>query len=154
MGALPVDADAQESTDTISVSFSATMSDGYSIFSGGDDISINETKRSIRFKHFFDANPSFLCIVDMKGCFKKINSTFLNAMGYVKKEMYNKLITDIIYVDKKKLGYNFANINTQFYRKKYNDDTKTDIYISNAEYKNDCYINYLILIPYIYDLVS
>mgnify|MGYP000273869803 CR=1 FL=1 len=87
----------EESTDTISVSFSATMSDGYSIFSGGDDISINETKRSIRYKHFFDANPSFLCIVDMKGCFKKINSTFLNAMGYVKKEMYNKMLVDFIH---------------------------------------------------------
>jgi PAS domain S-box-containing protein len=85
------------STDTASISFSATMSDGYSLFSGGDDYSINASKRSIRYKHFFDANPSFLCIVDMKGYFKKINSTFLTAMGYVKQEMYNKILLDFIH---------------------------------------------------------
>lgn len=88
----------EESTETASISFSATMSDGYSIFSGGgDDNSSYENKRSIRYKHFFDANPSFLCIVDMKGCFKKINSTFLETLGYTKHEMYNKMLLDFVH---------------------------------------------------------
>lgn len=88
----------EESTETASISFSATISDGYSIFSSGfDDNSNYESKRNIRYKHFFDANPSFLCIIDIKGCFKKINSTFLNAMGYTKYEMYNKIIFDFVH---------------------------------------------------------
>jgi PAS domain S-box-containing protein len=33
----------------------------------------------------------------MKGYFKKINSTFLTAMGYVKQEMYNKILLDFIH---------------------------------------------------------
>jgi PAS domain S-box-containing protein len=85
---------ADESTETASISFSANMSDGYSIFSGGGE---DDPRRSIRYKHFFDANPSFLCIIDMKGCFKKINSTFLNAMGYTKHEMYNKMLLDFVH---------------------------------------------------------
>jgi|688.fasta_scaffold235331_1 PAS domain S-box-containing protein len=87
----------EESIETASVSLSATMSDNYSMFSGGDDYSINESRKNIRYKHFFDGNPSFLCIIDNKGCFKKINSTFLTAMGYAKQEMYNKIVLDFIH---------------------------------------------------------
>jgi PAS domain S-box-containing protein len=87
----------EDSTDTASVSFSATISDGYSIFSGGHDIGINESRKNIRYKHFFDTNPSFLCIIDKKGYFKKINSTFLNAMDYNKRDMYNKILLDFIH---------------------------------------------------------
>jgi PAS domain S-box-containing protein len=85
------------STETASISFSVTMSDGYSMFSGGDDYRMNESSKNIRYKHFFDANPSFLCIVDMKGCLKKINSTFLKTLGYTKQQMYNKMLLDFIH---------------------------------------------------------
>jgi PAS domain S-box-containing protein len=86
----------EESIATTSVSFSATISDGYSIFSSDKYIN-NESKKTIRYKHFFDTNPSFLCIVDMKGCFKKINSTFLETLGYNKSQMYNKTLLDFIH---------------------------------------------------------
>lgn len=84
-----------DSTDTVSVSFSATMSEAPSFFSG--DESGPRESRSIRYKHFFESNPSFLCIIDTKGCFKKINSTFLQALGYTKQEMYNKVLLDFVY---------------------------------------------------------
>lgn len=98
----------EESTDTASISFSATMSDNYSIFSGGDDYNIYDSRKNIRYKHFFDENPSFLCIIDMKGCFKKINSTFLQALGYTKKEMYNKMILDFVHPEDIALTYKSA----------------------------------------------
>lgn len=83
----------EESTDTVSVSFSATMSETPSLFSG--DEGPTEQQR-IRYKHFFDSNPAFLCIIDLKGCFKKINSTFLKVLGYTKQEMYNKVLLDFV----------------------------------------------------------
>lgn len=84
----------EETTETASVSFSATISDGNSLFSIDDN---NIEYRTIRYKHFFDENPSFLCIINLKGCFKKINSTFLNTLGYTKLEMYNRLVLDFVY---------------------------------------------------------
>jgi PAS domain S-box-containing protein len=86
----------EESTDTASISFSATVSEGYSLFSG-DEMNPNESVRAIRYKHFFDTNPSFLCIINLAGHFKKINSTFLHTLGYTKQEMYNKLLLDFVH---------------------------------------------------------
>jgi PAS domain S-box-containing protein len=85
-----------ESTDTCSVSFSATISDNYSIFSIDED-NYQSRKKNIRYKHFFNENPSFLCIIDIKGFFKKLNSTFLQELGYTKQEMHNKMILDFVY---------------------------------------------------------
>lgn len=86
--------------DSISLSFSATMSatmsDNYSLFSGGDD-NVRESSKNIRYKHFFDTNTSFLCIIDPNSRFKKINSAFLKNLGYTKLELHNKLIFDFIY---------------------------------------------------------
>lgn len=68
--------------------------------------------------------------------YKLIDEKLHNSVT-IKKEMYNKLITDIIYVDAKKLGFNFMETNTQFFRKKYMDDIKIDEYIPNSIYKYD-----------------
>lgn len=62
------------------------------------------------------------------------NSQLYNADS-IKKKIYYNILTDIIYVDQKKLGYNFMNTNTQFFRKTYIEDFKNDIYVSNHEYK-------------------
>lgn len=76
----------EESTDTASVSFS---------FMSDDEL--NNSKPRIRYKYFFDDNPSFLCIIDKNYMFKKTNATFLHTLGYSKNEMYNKLFLDFIY---------------------------------------------------------
>lgn len=79
------------STDTESISFSA--SDCYSLFATED---LPNTNKRILYKNFFESNPSFLCIIDSKLCFKKVNMTFLNALGYAKFQVYNKLVLDFV----------------------------------------------------------
>jgi PAS domain S-box-containing protein len=78
-------------TDTESISFSA--SDCYSLFTTDD--AHHENKR-ILYKNFFESNPAFLCILDSKCCFKKVNLTFLNALGYAKYQVYNKVLYDFV----------------------------------------------------------
>ena len=82
-----------ESTDTESVSFS--VSDNLSLFSNDS----SNSRKNIRYKHFFDLNPSLLCIVDLNGYFKKVNNTFLNILGYIKSEIYNKPLLEFIHPD-------------------------------------------------------
>lgn len=84
----------EESTETASISFSVSRSESHSLFSGDEG-----PTEVIRYKHFFDENPGFLCIIDRMGSFKKINSTFLQALGYTKKDMYNKNLLDFVYRD-------------------------------------------------------
>jgi PAS domain S-box-containing protein len=75
---------------------SCSGSDSYSIFSNGHQYE-SIRHNNIRYKHFFDTNLSFLCIVDINGCFKKINNTFLYELGYNKSEMINNPLIHFIY---------------------------------------------------------
>lgn len=87
----PTNLNKEDSTDTASISFSVSMlSDSIH----GEERRI---KQRIRYKHFFEDNPSFLCIIDKNGMFKKMNKTFLDTMGYDKYEIYNKMLLDFVY---------------------------------------------------------
>jgi PAS domain S-box-containing protein len=88
-----------ENKESSSIEISDTMSnstESYSIFSNGY---IDIEAKNIRYKHFFDANPSFLCVIDLNGIFRKVNNTFINKLGYSKSEMYNNGIVNFIYKD-------------------------------------------------------
>lgn len=85
-----INIDIDDSTDTASISFSVSMS-----IETNDDYD-NKFKQ-IRYKHFFDDNPSILCIINKDGVFKKMNSTFLKLLGYNKLDMYNKLLLNFVY---------------------------------------------------------
>jgi PAS domain S-box-containing protein len=81
--------------DNKSITFSSIMSDTQTILS--TDSHSTYRNKSIRYKHFFDDNPSLLCIIDLNGYLKKVNTAFLNAFGYTKLEMINKPIFEFIH---------------------------------------------------------
>lgn len=80
---------SDELTETNSISFSLAMSDSF--------IAEKSSNESIRYKHFFDNNPMFLCILNNEGKFKKCNDTFFEVLGYYKNEVYNRLLIDFTY---------------------------------------------------------
>jgi len=89
--------DENKALQSLEISDSMSCStESYSIFSSGY---IESEAKNIRYKHFFDANPSFLCVIDLNGVFKKVNNTFINKLGYSKSEMYNNGIINFIYKD-------------------------------------------------------
>jgi PAS domain S-box-containing protein len=82
---------SDELTETNSISFSLAMSDSF--------IADKASNESIRYKHFFDNNPMFLCILNNEGKFKKCNDTFFEVLGYCKNDVYNRLLIDFTYSD-------------------------------------------------------
>lgn len=80
---------SDELTETNSISFSLAMSDSF--------VTEKLSNESIRYKHFFDNNPMFLCILNNDGKFKKCNDTVFNVLGYCKNEIYNRLLLDFTY---------------------------------------------------------
>lgn len=91
---------SDELTETNSISFSLAMSDSF--------INEKSSNESIRYKHFFDNNPMFLCILDNEGKFKKCNDTFFEVLGYCKNEVYNRLLLD--FTDSEDIGFIIQNL--------------------------------------------
>ena len=81
--------------DNKSITLSSIMSDTQTILS--TDSHSTYRNKSIRYKHFFDENPSLLCIIDLNGYLKKVNTAFLKVFGYTKLEMINKPIFEFIH---------------------------------------------------------
>lgn len=85
-----------DTNDSKSITFSSIISDTHSMLSFDSSGNRFRKIKSIRYKHFFDENPSCLCIIDLNGYLKKINKTFLNVLCYKKEEMINKPILEFI----------------------------------------------------------
>ena len=53
------------------------------------------------FEHFFELSPDLLCIAGFDGYFRRINPVVSKLLGYTKKELLSRPISDFVHVDDK-----------------------------------------------------